>query len=158
MTGVTVHFLQCLTAHASVDPFSLFYRVEIFRILISCQLGHLLVLTLNILVSHYGSVCFCLRYTALDKHFICLFLTCVAVEMCKVSKTGAGACIHVRRGSKDVSTQVTEEVKPLVMELLLMGLATAHHWRLVETRHGSERWKTAGNSMQRVYVCVSKSS
>ena len=62
-----------------------------------------------------------------------LFLTCVAVEICKVSKTGAGACIHVGRGSKDVATQVTEEVKSLVMKLLLMGLATAHHWGLVET-------------------------
>lgn len=59
--------------------------------------------------------------------------------MCKVSKTGAGACIHVGRSSEDVSTQVTEEVKPLVMELLLMGLTTAHHWRLVETRNRSEK-------------------
>lgn len=59
--------------------------------------------------------------------------------MCKVSKTGAGACIHVGRGSKDVSTQVTEEVKPLVMELLLMGLSTAHHRRLVETGDGFEK-------------------
>lgn len=91
-------------------------------------------------------MCFCLRYIA-------LFLTCVAVEMCKVSKTGAGACIHVGRGSKDVSTQVTEEVKPLVMELLLVGLSTAHHWRLVETRNGSD--KTASMCCIYKYVCMS---
>lgn len=84
---------------------------------------------------------FCLRY--ITQSFVCLFLTCVAVEMCKVSKTGAGACIHVGRGSEDVSTQITEEVKPLVMELLLMGLSTAHHWRLVETRDGLKK-RTAG--------------
>lgn len=68
-----------------------------------------------------------------------LFLTCVAVEMCKVSKTGAGACIHAGRGSKDVSTQVTEEVIFLVMELLLMGLSTAHYRRLVTTRDAFEK-------------------
>lgn len=69
----------------------------------------------------------------LDIQAVSLFLTCVAVEMCKVSKTGAGACVHVRWGSKDVSTQITEEVKLLVVELLLMSLSTAHHWRLMET-------------------------
>lgn len=79
---------------------------------------------------------------SISQSFICLFLTCVAVEMCKVSKTGAGACIHVGRGSEDVSTQVIEKVKPLVMELLLMGLSTAHHWRLIKRRDGFE--KTAG--------------
>lgn len=83
--------------------------------------------------------------------FICLFLTCVAVEMCKVSKTGAGAGIHAGRGSKDVSTQVTEKVKPLVMELLLMGLATTHHWRLLETRDGKLQ-------VTECTMCVSKSS
>lgn len=76
-----------------------------------------------------------------------LFLTCVAVEMCKVSKTGAAACIHVGRGSKDISTQVTEEVKLLVMELLLMSMSTTHHWRLAETRKVFE--KTA-------YICMYK--
>lgn len=100
---------------------------------------------------------FWLRY--ISQSFLCLFLTCVAVEMGKVSKTGAGACIHVRRGSEDVSTQVTEEVKPLVMELLLMGLTTTHHWRLAETRDGSE--KTARNSMHNaasVHLVLEKSS
>lgn len=60
-------------------------------------------------------------------------LTCVTVEMCKVSETGVGACIHIGRGCKDVSAQVTEKVKLLVMELLGMGLSTADHWRLTET-------------------------
>lgn len=68
-----------------------------------------------------------------------LSLTCVAVEVCKVSKTGAGACIHVGRGSKDVTTQVTEEVIFLVMELLLLGLSTAHYRRLVTTRDAFEK-------------------
>lgn len=69
-----------------------------------------------------------------------LLLTCVAVEVCKVSKTGAGACIHVGRGSKDVTTQVTEEVIFLVMELLLLlGLSTAHYRRLVTTRDAFEK-------------------
>lgn len=68
-----------------------------------------------------------------------LLLTCVAVEVCKVSKTGAGACIHVGRGSKDVTTQVTEEVIFLVMELLLLGLSTAHYRRLVMTRDAFEK-------------------
>ena len=54
--------------------------------------------------------------------------------MCKVSKTGAGACTHVGRGSKDVSTQVTQEVKLLVMGLLLVGMSTGYHWRLQDTK------------------------
>lgn len=86
----------------------------------------------------------------LDIQAVSQFLTCVAVEMCKVSKTGAGACVQVRRGSKDVSTQVTEEVKLLVMELLLMGLSTAHHWRLVETRDGLEKLQVCVGE----YACV----
>lgn len=51
--------------------------------------------------------------------------------MCKVSKTGAGACIHFGWGSKDVTTQVTEEVKLLVV--LSVGLPAADDWRLEET-------------------------
>lgn len=79
--------------------------------------------------------------TATNKNMsvIGLLLTCVAVEVCKVSKTGAGACIHVGRGSKDVTTQVTEEVIFLVMELLLLGLSTAHYRRLVTTRDAFEK-------------------
>jgi len=82
----------------------------------------------------------------LDIPAVTVFLTCVAVEMCKVSKTGACACVQVRRSSKDVSTQVTEEVKLLVMERLLMGLSTAHHWRLVETR----------DRLEKLQVCVAE--
>ncbi len=82
----------------------------------------------------YTNTPICIYADVMAKSFFCRFLTCVAVEMCKVSKTGAGACIHVGWGSEDISTQVTEEVKPLFMELLLMSLSTAHHWGLVETK------------------------
>lgn len=63
--------------------------------------------------------------------------------MCKVCKAGAAACVHAGRGGEDVSSQVTEEVKPLVVDMLLlmllmMGLTAARHRRLVGTRNASE--------------------
>ena len=89
-----------------------------------------------------------MTFVLLYSQAVGLSLTCVAVEMCKVSKTGTGACVHVRRGGEDISTQVTEEVKLLVMELLLMDLPTAHHWRLVETR----------DRLENVQVCVGENA
>lgn len=71
------------------------------------------------------------------------FLTCVTVEMCKVCKAGAGACVHAGRGGEDVSSQVTEKVKPLVVDMLLLlllvvDLTAARHRRLVGTRNAYE--------------------
>lgn len=57
----------------------------------------------------------------------------MTVEMCEIGKAGVGAGVDVDVGgsSEDVSTQITEEVKLLIVELLRMRLYPTPYGRLV---------------------------
>lgn len=75
-----------------------------------------------------------------------LLLTWVAVEMCKVGKVGCQACCRLRvgRSGENVSAQVAEEVKLLVVELLLLaqleGLGRTTPHRRLERQQGCVHW------------------
>lgn len=93
-------------------------------------------------------------------HFLSVFLTRVAVEMCKVCKAGGGACRCAATGwaGKDVATKVTEKVKALVVDVLLlqvrmvmMGLTAARQRRLVVRR---ERENNSATRKTTVCVCM----
>ena len=50
--------------------------------------------------------------------------------MCKVSEVGAGSCVRISRGCENVSAKVAEEVKLLIVVVLLVVMVrcgTAHN-------------------------------
>lgn len=73
--------------------------------------------------------------------------------MCKVCKAGGGACRCAGRAGEDIAAEVTEEVKALVVDVLLllqvrmvmMGLTAARQRRLVVRRRRETNSATRKN-------------